>query len=197
MQSEPHIGQSAELYAAGALDAAEASAVDAHVATCDECLRRLGEAEETVLALERAHATRAARRSGAAVLPLRRRSVPSWWLAAAAAAAFIVGFVFPHAAQQGDVPTLAMIHSHFSHAQFTGTGPPAKAIYARDRSWYYVIVSGNRRYEVYGVRDGQYTDLGTTQPKQATSELFARPAGTFAALQLRDGSTIVGTVAIR
>ncbi|MBV8196715.1 MAG: zf-HC2 domain-containing protein, partial [Candidatus Eremiobacteraeota bacterium] len=46
-----HIGDDAELYAAGALTRDEHAAVDAHIAQCPDCLRRVGEAEETVLAL--------------------------------------------------------------------------------------------------------------------------------------------------
>ncbi|MBV8343959.1 MAG: zf-HC2 domain-containing protein, partial [Candidatus Eremiobacteraeota bacterium] len=52
MDPEFHIGDSAELYAAGALDERERAEIDAHVAECRDCLRRLGEAEETILTLE-------------------------------------------------------------------------------------------------------------------------------------------------
>ncbi len=71
------------------------------------------------------------------------------------AAALIVGILWPRAQSQHDVATLAMVNGHFSHAQFAGTGPKAKVLYARDRSWYYVIVAGTGRYDVYGVAGEQ------------------------------------------
>jgi len=86
------------------------------------------------------------------------------------------------------------IDSHFSHAQFSGNGPPAKVIYARDRSWYYVIVSGSRRFEVYGLRGTQATRLGTTVPRGETSELFVRKQPRF---ELRDGATGIENASVR
>jgi hypothetical protein len=197
MESEFHVGDDAELYAAGALTEEEQAAVDAHVARCDACLRRLGEAEETVLALERVNAVRSSGSGEAKVLPFQRRGVSSWWVAVAAAAALILGFILPHRGSQSDTPTIAMLHSHFAHAQFTGAGPVAKVLYARDRAWYYVIVAGAHRYEVYGVRDGQNADLGTTQPGAQTSDLFAPSARRFDRVELRDAGKIVETAAIR
>src|SRR5690242_15465164 len=94
MQNSPHIGEAAELYAAGQLDAAEVVVVDAHVAECEACLRRLGEAEETVLALERALKPVALPVAGK-VLPLARRGISPWWLVPAIAAALIVGMLWP------------------------------------------------------------------------------------------------------
>jgi hypothetical protein len=48
---------------------------------------------------------------------------------------------------------LAIATSHFNHSQFTGpSGPRAKVLYARDYSWYYVVVTGGHSYAVYGIR---------------------------------------------
>ncbi|HEY6326480.1 MAG TPA: zf-HC2 domain-containing protein [Candidatus Cybelea sp.] len=196
MDREFHIDDSAELYAVGALDERERAEVDAHVAECPECLRRLGEAEETVLALERVNIAEPADRS-VSVMPIRPRGFAAWWLAVAAAAAFILGFVVPHGTPRSGDATLAMIGSHFSHAQFTGKGPAAKVIYARDRSWYYVIVAGGGRYEVYGIGNGRDVDLGSTQPQGATSELFARVATPFGRIELRANGAAIETAAIR
>lgn len=196
MQAEDHIGEAAELYAIGALDAAEHAAVDAHIAHCTECMRRVGEAEETVLALERANFVEGTAPGVRAPQPFSRRSV-TWILPLAAAAAFILGVLFPRPAAQNDVATLAMIGSHFSHAQFAGSGPAAKVLYARDRSWYYVIVVGNQRYGVYGVRDGTSVRLGATEPRGKTSELFARASARYDRIELRDGRTAIDTATIR
>ncbi len=198
MERESHIGESAELYALGSLDRDERAAIDRHVAGCPECLRRLGEAEETVLALERAVRPLAAPRQGGAPLPFERRGISAWWLAPAVAAALVLGLIFARQQPQSDPATLAMITSHFAHSQFTSTGgPSAKVIYARDRSWYYVIVAGTYRYAVYGVRDGESTPLGAIDPSGSTSRLFKRSAVAFDRIELRDGARTVETAAIR
>jgi hypothetical protein len=196
MQAEEHIGEAAELYAIGALDSSERAAVDAHIAHCAECLRRVGEAEETVLALERANYVEKTAPGVRAARLFARRSV-TWLLPLTAAAAFILGLLFPRPVPQNDVATLAMIGSHFSHAQFAGSGPAAKVLYARDRSWYYVIVVGSRRYDVYGVRNGLSVRLGTTQPRGKTSEYFTRPAAKYDRLELRSSGTTMETATIR
>lgn len=198
MERNDHIGDSAELYAIGALDARERSAVEAHVERCTACLRRLGEAEETVLALERDVRVDPLAFAVVAPLRLRRREVPAWWVPVAAVAALIVGMVLPNLFAQRESPTLAMIHSHFNHAQFSGpNGPPAKVIYARDHSWYYVIVEGAHRYGVYGIEGGRNVEIGTTQPKGESSELFVRDGRAFDRVELRDGERIVESAMIR
>ena len=199
MEPNGHVGEFAELYAIGALDGAERAAVDAHIAGCAQCARRVGEAEETVLALERD--VRVDPLAAAVAAPLRlgrRREVPVWWLPLTAAAALIVGFLLPNTFARHDTPALAMINSHFNHAQFNGEKAPAgKVIYARDRSWYYVIVEGSHRYEVSGVRGGRNVSLGTTEPNGATSELFWRHSAPFERIELRDGGRTIETASIR
>ena len=194
MEAQSHIGEAAELYALGSLTEEERAAVDAHVRECAACLRRVGEAEETVLALERGFVASAPvpRR----VLPFERRNVSAWWIPAAAAAAFVAGMFFARP-NEPNLATVAMIHSHFAHAQFSGGGPAAKVIYARDRSWYYVIVDAARGYEVYGITGGRASDLGTTRRSGGASDLFARVDARFDRIELRDGATVVETAAIR
>ena len=198
MERERHAGEDAELYALGMLDETQRALIDAHLTVCDECLRRVGEAEETVLALER--------RSTATPIPFtrrfrspsERRGVSAWWLPVAAAAALIVGLLLPHSVRRENAALLAMINSHFNHAQFGGAnGPAAKVLYARDRSWYYVIVTGNHRFDVYGIHAGVASDLGTTSAGDGTSQLFVRTATRFDRLELRDRGEVVETAAIR
>ena len=197
MDFEPHVGENAELYAVGALDEAERTAVDEHIAECAECLRRVGEAEETVLALECAPVSRFGHARQRKLAPLMRRSVPSWWIPIAAAAALVVGLLIPHPLPQHDRAMLAMIGSHFSHAQFSGSGPPAKVLYARDRSWYYVIVAGRHRLDVYGVLPNRIVLLGQTQPDGDTSTLFTPSHARFERLELREKGTRYASAAIR
>ncbi|MBV8066508.1 MAG: zf-HC2 domain-containing protein [Candidatus Eremiobacteraeota bacterium] len=196
MEADRHIGEAAELYAAGALDSGERATVEAHIVHCAECLRRVGEAEETVLALERDLV--AEPRPGAGkVLQVERRGISPWWLAVAAAAALVAGVLIPRPVSHHDAATVAMIQSHFSHAQFSGAGPPAKVLYARNRSWYYVIVMGCHRYDVYGIARTGPTRLGTTEPNGDTSQLFTQTHAAFERLEVRDGRTVFETAAIR
>jgi len=198
-----HVGENAELYALGMLDASETRALEEHVRICSECERRLGEAEETVLALERGTRevplTRDERMSFATP---RASRLPLW---AAIVAAFALGLLpslwlstqrpapSPHT-----LAAVAMIQSHFSHAQFAGAGAPeAKVIYARDRSWLYVMVVGSHRYDLYAIRGSAARMIGTTQPQQTTSEMFVTQPGDLDALQLREGATIVETAKVR
>ncbi|HEY6485071.1 MAG TPA: zf-HC2 domain-containing protein [Candidatus Cybelea sp.] len=193
-----HVGQAAELYALGALDEREQAELEAHIAGCAACLRRVGEAEETLLALERGNRAIDLPRSPANVLSMARpRKAFAWWIPAAIAAAFVLGWLAPRVVSQPSVATLAMIQSHFSHAQFSGNGPPAKVIYARDLSWYYVIVSGSRRFDVFGVAGTQATRLGTTVARGETSELFVQRQAAFGRIELRAGAGLVESASIR
>jgi hypothetical protein len=196
-----HIGESAELYALGLLDASEVAAIDAHVRNCTACARRVGEAEETLLALERG--VRSVRPP--ADLDRRMRfgrpglGVRAW---GAIAAAFVIGslssaLLLRSTPSQHDAATVAMVESHFNHAQFVGSGPPAKVIYARDRAWLYVIVHTQRSYDVYAVSGTQSRRIGSTQRYALTSEAFIANPGRLDALQLRDGSIVVETAKVR
>ncbi len=195
--NDAHIGENAELYAIGSLDELERQRVDAHVANCADCLRRLGQAEETVLGLERE--TQAAPVAAGTRAPqFRTWRLSGWWMGVVgAAAALVIGYFLPHRAPPYDVAQVAMLHSHFNHAQFVGHGPLAKVIYARDRSWYYVVVEGSHTYDVEGVGAGARIPLGALAPRTGTSELFVRRMPRLDRIELRDGSTVIETAEIR
>jgi anti-sigma factor RsiW len=199
---DDHVGESAELYALGLLDAAEIRAVDEHTRECEACAKRVGEAEETVLDLERTARPVPAPASLDRRMHFTRRGLDvRVWLAVAAALAlgFSIGVagLFRPAPPAREAATVAMVESHFNHAQFAGTGPPAKVIYARDRSWIYVIVAAGERYDVYAVRGGQARLVGSTQSNGATSEAFIAQPGALDAVELRSGSTVVETARVR
>lgn len=195
MNADMHVEELAELYALGELDVSERAQVDEHIAHCASCMRRVGEAEETVLALEQVVQPVTPRLG---VTRLQRRPIERWW-PAVAAAALIVGLLLPRPLTLPQNPALlALIHSHFSHSQFSGSSgsPAAKAIYARDRSWLYVIVDGAHRYGVYGV-DGRRTSmLGITRPSGATSDLYTLTTQRFLRIELREGPRIIETAAM-
>jgi len=198
---DSHVGENAELYALGLLDATEQSELMQHIRACTECERRVGEAEETVLALERGkREVPVARDERIRFEPVRAARFPAW---AAIAAAFAIGLLpslwfGTHRTAPHDVAAIAMIESHFNHAQFTGANaPPAKVIYARDRSWLYVLVTGSHRYDLYAVRGSSARLLGTIQPQPASSEIFVTQPGALEALELRDGSAVVESAKVR
>jgi Putative zinc-finger len=203
---ELHIGDQAELYVLGELDASERAAVDAHIATCMQCLRRVGEAEETLLALERGDLVEPTpelldRRMRFGAPPVRRYSS----LALAAAAGLVLGiltmlpgYLRPQAPQAA---LLAMIHSHFNHAQFVPKGSPhapsAKVVYAHDRSWLFVLADGSERYAVYAISGTVSTRLGDLQPEGSTSSLYVAHVPPADAVELRDGATVIERAALR
>jgi hypothetical protein len=192
MMRGEHAGDAAELYALGCLSQDERRAVEAHVQTCSPCLRRIGEAEETLLALERETAV-VPMPFDAALFPAKPRRTGWWPSALALAAAFVFGMLV----RSGPAPNPALdalATSHFNHAQFSGANEPkAKVLYARDRSWYYVVVTGSRGYDVYGVERGVATRLGTTRG----GELFAGSRVRFDRLELRERGRTVESAAIR
>jgi anti-sigma factor RsiW len=204
--ADPHIGELAELYAVGALDRDERAQVEAHVATCAVCLRRVGEAEETLLALE----------AGAiAQTPPRRRELKLrngesrvrtvLRLIAAVAAGIVIGVLATFSAYrhaQDTQPALvAMVQSHFLHAQFmpagNGTAPAAKAIYARDRSWVFIIARGTEDYAVFAVGQSSARSLGVLHPSGSTSTLFVDSRVAEPSIELREGARVVERAALR
>lgn len=188
---DTHVGENAELYALGLLNDIERAQVEAHVANCAECLRRLGQAEETVLDLERETPAVPLPPNARAPQFVSRRN-PPWWIGAvAAAAALIFGYLLPHPQAAPVTAQLAMLHSHFNHAQFQGNGPLAKVLYARDGSWYYVVVEGSHAYTIDGISSSGTTVLGTTKPGNGTSEFFAPHTQRFDIIELTQGSTVV------
>lgn len=193
--NDPHIGEDAELYALSSLTEIERARIDAHVATCQPCLRRLGEAEEAVLALEPQTPSLPLPQRPALRFPARQRG--AWWTVPAVAAALIVGFLLPHPPGARPSPQIAMLHSHFNHAQFAGSGPLAKVLYARDRAWYYVIVEGAHAYTVVGVNGSSATALGRTTSHGETSDVFVTNARPFDHIELREGSSLIETAQIR
>lgn len=199
-----HIDDVAELYALGELMPAERAAVDAHASKCPTCLRKLGEAEETILALEREHVAVAPSGFIASGLQLERRAPSRWWLVVAAAFALgllpsVPSLLQRGAQSQNNLAAIAMLHSHFNHAQFSGAdaAPAAKVLYARDKSWIFVMVEGSERYDVYAVNGTVATRIGQVAPQGSTSNLYLTNPGVLDRIELRDGSTLVESAKVR
>jgi hypothetical protein len=112
----------------------------------------------------------------------------AWWPSVAVAAAVVFGAVAAtesFAAQSAsarlartDVALTAIASSHFGHTTLTSDpGVIAKAIYARDGAWCYVVASGvPRGAHVLMHRGASARDLGALDPG-APATLFVRDPG--------------------
>lgn len=159
-----HVDESAELYALGILEPAEVAALEHHATSCAPCAQRLREAEAAVTAIAELEPQHAAPRALAKRLDrsLSDRSARAAWnwraLLAGVAAAFVLavapfGYMLNqnramHSMMANDNRALARLTGgQFNHAAFAPRAqgaPPAKVLYSRSGSWYYVIVQNPR-----------------------------------------------------
>jgi hypothetical protein len=152
-----HLDDDAELYALGLTERERDAEIEAHLADCGDCRAR-------VIAAEAAAASLAATLPAAPADAKRSDGVPAryatvrraWWPSLAAAAAVVLGvtaaaegFIAQSASAElarTDVALTAIASSHFGHSTLTSEpGVIAKALYARDGAWCYVVVSGAPR----------------------------------------------------
>jgi hypothetical protein len=184
-----HVGELAELYALGVLEPAEAAQVDAHAAGCASCLRRLGEAEDSVTAMMRldaqsqpSDALRARMRRAVAphdalrvARPVRTRPL---WLPMAAAVAIALlpaGYLLRQNMAQRDalraaastntaiVAQLARGPLHMVNFTSAKNVPvDARVMYDHAGSWYCVIVKHplHAMDVVYVRSDGSMEKIG-------------------------------------
>ncbi len=192
MTQNEHLEDDAELYALGLTDPDRSPAIEAHLASCAECRTRVVAAEASAAELAGALPPMPAAR------PERRRFVSA--LAAAAAVAFAATAAFEgytaHTATtqlaQTDTALIAMASSHFGHTTLTSEpGVVAKAMYARDGAWCYVVASGvGEHAHLVMYRNGTARDLGQLSDSRA-STLFVRGAGRVSEITIvADGRTI-------
>jgi len=197
-----HIDDLAELYALGALDDLERKRVDAHVATCAPCARRLGEAERAVTAAieadppyEPSPALRA--RLGASLDAARPRAriatVPRGWFAVAAAIAILalpVGFVMrgsmaPESGQFAD--------ANFKMMKLQTVAMSAHVTYAKSGDFYAVMVKHPMRAlrVAYVHPDGTMETIGTVEMHGDTGVAVMPIDHKMLELALVDGTTVV------
>jgi hypothetical protein len=233
-----HLGELAELYTLGVLEAEERGPVEAHAAVCANCACALGAAEETLAVLDEIFvpqlepperlASRIAASAQAAgpALPARRvlpdapaapadrparAALPEPRSLAAAAAVLLAigigGGVFVERSAQSrqaarDSAILATIaSSHFNHVSFTSrgaSGPVSKVLYARDGSWFYVVIdSATCACRVLARSARVERDLGKPAVRASTATLFVRDFPRPSALELVDASgRIVSTATL-
>jgi len=202
-----HLDDAADLYAIGALDEFEQTAVEKHVATCVECARLLAEAEDRVTLLAEAdvrHKPPAQLERRFAPIVRARTSRPRA-LIPAIAAALVIGLL-PSAYfwQQNEAMHAAMIaqadalnrvasmpHRSVPFSNM-GNGSAARVMYAPDGSWYVVFVRGaTRALSVAWMHGGQRTMLGTATPHGSVAMLYLPKSHRMDQLALLDGEQVV------
>jgi len=194
-----HLDDDAELYVLGIIAPERAAEIEAHVASCETCRERVIAAEAAAAALAGAlppapseAATTERLRTTVGGSASRQRS---WFAGAAAAAAVVLAATAAyegsaaHAASSRLASTntalLAMAASHFEHVSLTTPpGMVAKAIYARDGAWYYVVVSGAPPGGHVRVESGgTFRDVGALVPGTPAT-LFVRGVGRVAEIDI-------------
>ncbi|MEA2688292.1 MAG: hypothetical protein QOD51_899 [Candidatus Eremiobacteraeota bacterium] len=209
-----HLDDDAELYALGLTERERDAEIEAHLATCDGCRTRVAAAEEaaaslaaTLPAMPPAQVVAAPSRAGLPstlpATPMRR----AWWtgLASAAAVVFAATAAFEGMSAHGassqlartDVALNAIAGSHFGHTTLTSVpGVVAKALYARDGSWLYVVATGAPRGAHVVLRRSMHVtpkgthvtpDAGATaHPDAAVVDVGVLESGEPATLFVRD-----------
>lgn len=205
MTQTRHLEESAELYALGALPDDERAAADTHLAECDACARRVGEAEQTVAAMvqpDSSFSPQLDRRMRGSFI--QRGSWRAWY--PFVAAAFILGLLpslvllqrnqnFEAADANRAQALSAMVHSHFLHAPFVKLAPDApaaKAIFARNGSWLYVIANSGKDLTL--MSGGRV--LGTVTGSGDERTLFVAHPPRSTEIYLSDGSRKLARAAI-
>jgi hypothetical protein len=199
-----------DAYALGTLSRAERNHLDEHLAVCASCSRAIGEAERVVCEmiemttpLVNAPATLESRIKRIAEpqrskLALWRARSSAMWGALAAAVILTLGLTTMHFRQEtlrSDAVLATIATSHFKHVSLTPRAigaPPAKVLYAPDRSWIYLIVDAApcecHLIAVYGDR---VRDFGAPEENDLTSTLFIKDAGKPTSVRLVGNSGVL------
>lgn len=197
-----HLGDDAELYALGLTGTDRVDEIEAHLAQCAECRARVVAAESVAAALSSALPAMSAATPVASSTLVRASSRRGWLapLAAAAALVFaattaIEGSAANTASAQiaaTNTALLAIASSHFGHTTLSAdTGVIAKAIYARDGAWCYIVADqAPPGSHVVAYRGGVTHDLGVLA-NGAPATLFVRGAGKVDRVEIVAGDQIV------
>ncbi len=186
-----HLDDDAELYALGLTGRERDAEIEAHLAGCEPCRRR-------VVAAESAAASLAAALPPMPAATARR----TWWPALATAASLVFattaayeGIAANAASSQlarTDGALVAIAGSHFGHTTLTSdSGTIAKAIYARDGSWCYVLVSGAPRGAHVVLHAGATTRDAGALEGATPATLFLRTPGRSDEIDIVAGDHVV------
>jgi anti-sigma factor RsiW len=186
-----HLDDDAELYALGLTERERDAEIEAHLATCDACRARVVAAESAAASL-------------AATVPPMPAATPrrTWWapVATAAAVVFAATTALQTASVQNasaqlartDTALGAIASSHFGHTTLTSQpGVVAKALYARDGAWVYVVAENAPRGAHLVLRNGAASrDLGALDGG-APATLFVRAPGRADEISVVAGDRVV------
>jgi hypothetical protein len=202
-----HLDDDAELYALGLTERERDAEIEAHIAACEPCRARVVAAEAAAASLSAALPPAPVSAQPAPVSSVAGRR--SWWPSLAAAAAVVLsvsaaaeGVIAQSASAQlarTDVALTAIASSHFAHTTMASDpGVIAKALYARDAAWCYVVVSGAPRgarvvlVEPVGGPHRQVKHDAGALEEGAPATLFVRNPGRVSEIDVvaADGHTI-------
>lgn len=202
-----HLGDDAELYALGALGDEERARADEHIATCDACLRRVGDAEAVTAAMISAGLHED---SFAAPRPARvSRVLP--WLAVAAAVCLLAlptaYFARDNARMSAAMHANETLASRIASGTLASAGfAPAKGaamharvLYDRAGDWYCVIVDGAKvPMQVAYVRpDGSMETIGSVAMRATGPSMTIMPIPhKMEKLALLDGNVVVASATL-
>jgi len=196
-----HIDDSAELYALGALDDLERKRVDAHVATCARCARRLDEAERAVThAIEADPQYEPSAALGARLTasldarPTRRATVPRTWFAVAAALAILalpIGYLARGPMRPPSDAQFA--NATFKMMKLQPVAMSAHVTYAKTGDFYAVMVKHPTRalQVAYVHPDGTMETIGKVETHGDMGVAIMPIDHKMLELALVDGSTVV------
>jgi hypothetical protein len=188
-----HLGEDAELYPLGILDADAAHRVERHLALCAACAERVTQAHAVAASL--AAALPAAMPSPALKRRLQESVRPRppantlrtslfRFAVAAVVALTLIGLGWQTLVLRGrlateDLALVTMVHSHFNHVSMapeSANPVAAKILYARDGSWIYIIADkpGGPVHAIAHTTSS-ITDLGALASSGETATLLVRP----------------------
>ena len=208
-----HLDDDAELYPLGLLDDAERSRVELQIASCDACAQRVRQAEAAALSL----AAQLPDAGPSSALGHRVSEIaygaarpPAFERRFAVAAAAVVALCIlalgwqtlsfrSHVSEQSTIMA-AIVHSHFEHVSMTPRSAQpvsAKILYARDRSWVYIVVDKpDGALSATAQTSAGEQQLGVLSSAGDTAWLFVRPRERIVRVTLERGSVAVASATL-
>jgi hypothetical protein len=209
-----HLGDDAELYPLGILDAAAAQTVEEHIATCPSCAERVAQARSVAGSLATALPAREpspelGERLRASTAPraqhgVRNRFDLAWAFAAVLVLALLAlgwqNLVLRRHLTHQDLALATLVHSHFNHVSMIpapGNTIAAKILYARNGSWIYVIVE-NPSASLRAVAETPVgtLDLGTLERSGDIATLLRHPRVRVHSIALKRGSVTIASAVL-
>lgn len=211
-----HVDDLAALYVLGALDNDASAACEAHIAACSACAQAFAHASDDLALLESSqllaepprelHSRIRVFLDRSVQVPLRTRTFAVRSYAAfAAIAAFVVLAFLPaaylfaqnqamHGEMLSDSAALSRIMSSPHRTVAFASATDARVMYAKDGSWYCIIVRGARApIDVAWKHDGQTTVLGQAIPHGDIAMLYLPQSHRMDQLALMQSATVMGS----